>query len=134
METSTPTTSPGDRTRIGAPPVGLPPEADGGAPLEPGREPGGEPGLPGGEGMETGGEPGLPGGEGLETGASPDGASADGTPQDVGARSVRVGVPNRGPLPPRTDKGGTTRAPRADPGTGFESSGTAPQSLSLIQI
>ncbi|NOK36527.1 hypothetical protein HMI49_25290, partial [Corallococcus exercitus] len=128
METSTPTTSPGDRTRIGAPPVGLPPEADGGAPLEPGREPGGEPGLPGGEGMETGGEPGLPGGEGLETGASPDGASADGTPQDVGARSVRVGVPNRGPLPPRTDKGGTTRAPRADPGTGFESSGTAPQS------
>ncbi|WP_338277999.1 Immediate early protein ICP0 [Corallococcus caeni] len=121
METSTPTTSPGDRTRIGAPPVGLPPEADGGAPLEPGREPGGEPALPGGEGTESSGE-------GLEAGASPDGASADGTPQDVGARSLRVGVPNRGPLPPRTDKGGgTARAPRADAGTGFESSGTATQ-------
>ncbi|RKH58644.1 hypothetical protein, partial [Corallococcus aberystwythensis] len=102
METSTPTTSPGDRTRIGAPPVGLPPEADGGAPLEPG------------------GEQGLPGGEGLETGAAPEG---DGTPQDVGPRSVRVGVPNRGP---QTDRGGgTTRAPRADAGTGFESPGTA---------
>ncbi|NOK20175.1 hypothetical protein HMI50_24450, partial [Corallococcus carmarthensis] len=114
METSTPTTSPGDRTRIGSPPVGLPPEADGGAPLEPGEQ-----GLPGGEGMETGGE-GLPGGEGLETGASPEEGA------DVGARSTRVGVPNRGPLPPRTDRGGgTTRAPRADAGTGFQSSGTA---------
>ncbi|MBN8230873.1 Immediate early protein ICP0 [Corallococcus macrosporus] len=108
METSTPTTSPGDRTRIGAPPVGLPPEVDGGAPLEPG-----EPTLPG-EGLEAGGE-------GLEPGDS-----ADGTTQDVGARSVRVGVPTRGPLPPRTDKGGgTTRPPRADAGTGFESPGTA---------
>ncbi|WP_158626417.1 hypothetical protein [Corallococcus sp. AB049A] len=116
METSTPTTSPGDRTRIGAPPVGLPPEADGGAPLEPG-----EHGLPGGEGLE-------PGGEGLETGGLPeDGAEgADAEPRDVGARSTRVGVPNRGPLPPRTERGGGTgRAPRADAGTGFESSGTA---------
>ncbi|MBZ4332350.1 Immediate early protein ICP0 [Corallococcus sp. AS-1-12] len=98
METSTPTTSPGDRTRIGAPPVGLPPEADGGAPLEPGSEPG---------------EPGLPGGEGTEAGASLEGG-------DVGPRSVRVGVPNRGPQ-------GTTRAPRADAGTGFESPGAAAQ-------
>ncbi|MFB1485283.1 Immediate early protein ICP0 [Corallococcus sp. RDP092CA] len=95
METSTPTTSSGDRTRIGAPPVGLPPEADGGAPLESGAEPG---------------EAGLPGEEGLETGASPEEG-------DVGPRSVRVGVPTRG--------SGTTRAPRADAGTGFESPGTA---------
>ncbi|WP_434301679.1 Immediate early protein ICP0 [Corallococcus exiguus] len=100
METSTPTTSSGDRTRIGSPPVGLPPEADGGAPLESGAEPG---------------EPGLPGGEGTEAGASPEGG-------DVGPRSVRVGIPNRGP---RSD--GTGRAPRADAGTGFESSGAATQ-------
>ncbi|QAT88513.1 hypothetical protein EJ065_6988 [Corallococcus coralloides] len=127
METSTPTTSSGDRTRIGAPPVGLPPEADGGARLEPGGESGAE-GLPGGEGLETGGEPGLPGDEGLEAGDSPEGGDADGTPRDVGGRSARVGVPNRGPLPPRTDRsGGTTRAPRADAGTGFESPGTATQ-------
>ncbi|WP_223638955.1 Immediate early protein ICP0 [Corallococcus sp. EGB] len=104
METSTPTTSPGDRTRIGAPPMGLPPAADGGAPLE-----------PGGEHVDAG----PPGDEGLETGASPESGGAEGTPKDVGARSARVGVPSR--------SSGTTRAPRADAGTGFESPGTAAQ-------
>ncbi|NBD10135.1 Immediate early protein ICP0 [Corallococcus silvisoli] len=106
METSTPTTTPGERTRIGAPPVGLPPEADGSS--------------------QESAEGGDPGGEGLEPGTSPEGASVDGAAQDVGTRSTRVGVPKPGlPTSPRSDRGGaTTRAPRADAGTGFESPGS----------
>ncbi|TSC28383.1 Immediate early protein ICP0 [Corallococcus sp. Z5C101001] len=106
METSTPTTTPGERTRIGAPPVGLPPEADGSS--------------------QESAEGGDPGGEGLEPGTSPEGASADGAAQDVGTRSTRVGVPKPGlPTSPRSDRGGAaTRAPRADAGTGFESPGS----------
>ena len=132
METSTPTTSPGDRTRIGAPPMGPPPE------LAPAPAPElGDPQSP-----QEPGDVALPGGEGPDAGAvppeGPEGPAQDGDAEarpvadakaavlpspgagpDVSARSVRVNVP-RNPGPMRPDKGGTTRGPRTEPGTGFE--------------
>ena len=115
METSTPTTSPGDRTRIGAPPMAPAPETP-----EPGHV-----ALPGGEGPDAGASPPegpeSPEGPTQDGDAPPDAADAEARPgPDVSARSVRANVPRTPPGPMRPDKGGPTRGPRTEPGTGFE--------------